>query len=88
MSESVEPTPVLTAFFVAVNLDGTLAVRTADIPPVSVQREATPGDIEMYCSHIAREVGRSMLLQHLTPAPEPTTADIVSGALARRSVED
>jgi hypothetical protein len=80
-----EPTEVLTAFTVIVDLNGIVAISGEVIPTVVPRRPATLDDVEMYSAHLARQAGRAALLSILSPAPEPTAADRVAEALARRS---
>lgn len=88
MTETPPPVPVQTAFFVVVDTDGVISVHTDKIPAVTMTREATLYDIETYASQLVRNVSRlisaQMVIQALTPPPEPSVADRVADALKNR----
>ena len=88
MSESHDPVPVQTAFFVVVDLDGIISVHTQEVPAVNLAREATLYDIETYGSQLVRNVGRvistQMTMAALQPVAEPSAADRVAEALKKR----
>ena len=83
MSEEIKD--VLTAFTVIVDLDGNLAISTANTPEISCKRSPTLEDVEMYCSHLSRQAARTVMFQTLIPRQEPTSAERISEALSRRS---
>lgn len=86
--ETPASVPVQTAFFVVVDTDGVISVHTDKIPAVTMAREATLYDIETYASQLVRNVSRlitaQMVVQAVTPAPEPTVASRVAEALKNR----
>lgn len=80
-----------TAFLVVVDKDGVISTYSDVIPQVTVERTATPFDIETYCSQIVRSVERGILAQTLVsllkPHNPPSASDLVTQALEKRLSE-
>lgn len=84
---SQEPTPVQTAFFVTIDLEGVISVHTQEVPSVTLQRVATLYDIETYASQLVRNVSRALTASTvgrvLSPSEE-SVATRVMDALRKR----